>query len=177
MKSNAHPSVDSQMPLMKYRTMSWWKEYCLGKKTTYTSSDSDSNSNSESVGESVESSVTDKSAKNDSLSSLRQNGQLPLLSTLFELPQEEVQRVIEYHIKWIREFGFGHQNGLWIYALLVLLEKPITSEVCSVLRQLSRVCSEIRDKIKNPSSKRLIPLNLIICIIGRYFSQLDMVDE
>lgn len=167
---NAKPSEG------RTRSMLWWKEYCIGKKS------SDEESSSDSVCDSSQSTLTDTPNSNDSLlkneKKIKPKANLPLLSFLCDMSSEEVILNLSYHIKWIRQFGFTHQNAIWIYALLVNLEKPLPSEVYSTLRELSRVCSEVRAKIGSISeSTILVPLNLIICLIGRYFDQNDMIDE
>jgi survival of motor neuron protein-interacting protein 1 len=154
------------------RSMWWWKEYCIGKK----SSDEESSSGSEQSTLTDTPNSNDSSLKNDK--QIKPKANLPLLSFLCDMSSEEVILNLSYHIKWIRQFGFTHQNAIWIYALLVNLEKPLPSEVYSTLRELSRVCSEVRAKIGSISeSTILVPLNLIICLIGRYFDQNDMIDE
>ena len=94
------------------------------------------------------------------------------------MTQDEVIRVLSYHQKWIKQLGFTADMGRWIYALLVALDKPLPSEVYSVLRDLSRVCSECRHKMDiKTDTKTVNAINLIICLIGRYFEQNDMCDE
>lgn len=154
------------------RNMSWWRKHCLGKLADEDSSSSESGQSSV---------IGMPQSSNSNKSDCQMRGQKPLLSTLCCLSQLEIYRVISYHIKWIKQFGFKHQNGLWLYSLLVCLEKPFTSEVDSMLRELSREISLIRSKFISSNEKLsnplIISLNLIICIIGRYFNQSDMIDD
>lgn len=164
----------------KSRSINWWKEFCFGNKNNSDNSSSESESICESEQTNADTPQSNSSSlnTNDKTSSSSSRGQLPLLSIVCEMSQDEVIHVLDYNVKWIRQFGFSNKNGIWIYALLANLEKPLISEVYSTLRELSRVCSEVRSKIESQDqTKTLIPLNLIICLIGRYFNQCDMVDE
>ncbi|KAF5280990.1 hypothetical protein FQA39_LY05195 [Lamprigera yunnana] len=67
--------------------------------------------------------------------------------------------------------------GCWIYNILATIQKPLNPDLCVLLRQLSRVCSKIRSKLPPDALTNLyVPLNLFICIIGKYFGQLDLTD-
>uniref|UniRef100_A0A8D0HM25 Gem-associated protein 2 n=1 Tax=Sphenodon punctatus TaxID=8508 RepID=A0A8D0HM25_SPHPU len=68
-------------------------------------------------------------------------------------------------------------TGRWVYALLACLEKPLLPEAHSLIRQLARRCSEIRVLEKNKNDERVSALNLLICLVGRYFDQHDLADE
>ncbi|XP_061709093.1 gem-associated protein 2-like isoform X1 [Cydia pomonella] len=83
----------------------------------------------------------------------------------------------------IREVAPGdtidHKTGRWIYAFLARLTHPPLSETISLLRNLARACAEIRSHInqeEEDASLRAAPLNLFICIVARYFGQLDLAD-
>ncbi|RWS08703.1 gem-associated protein 2-like protein [Dinothrombium tinctorium] len=102
----------------------------------------------------------------------------PLLKSLLQLSQNDIHNILVDHIRWIKQAGYSYFRGLWIYSLLAFLEKPLQSEVYSTLRDLSRLCSVERSSATFSSdSEEMTSLNLIICLIGRYFNQLDMVDN
>ncbi|XP_054164208.1 gem-associated protein 2-like [Oppia nitens] len=164
------------------RPMNWWREFCIGKT-------SDNNSSDDSSDESICDDKSDVSTTTDgtpnSSSQLKRTKRqkpepnVPLLSTLCGLTQDEVVRVLSYHIQWIRQFKFTQHMGLWIYSLLVCLDKPLPADVYSTLRDLSRVCSECRQRCRSTSDDctEWWALNLIICLIGGYFDQTDMCDQ
>ena len=162
-------------PFFRNKPLNWWKEFCTGRKTDDTS---DSSTASD-----TESDLTPNTTPNQKTGikpekRVKPEPNQPLLSYLCDMSADEVIRVLSYHNQWLQHFGFTQHNGRWIYSLLVSLEKPLPSEVYSILRDLSRVCSQCRHKIESKSdSKTLIALNLIICLIGRYFDQNDMCDE
>ncbi|KAF7273130.1 hypothetical protein GWI33_014124 [Rhynchophorus ferrugineus] len=67
--------------------------------------------------------------------------------------------------------------GAWIYAILVLLEKPLTPDCCFILREFTKKCSDIRANLDSSISiEDSLPLSLFICIISRFFNQLDLSD-
>ncbi|KAG8126294.1 hypothetical protein E2320_021474 [Naja naja] len=65
----------------------------------------------------------------------------------------------------------------WLYALLACLEKPLLPEAHSLIRQLARQCSEVRVLEENKNDEKVSALNLLICLVGRYFDQYDLADE
>ncbi|XP_048342180.1 gem-associated protein 2 isoform X2 [Sphaerodactylus townsendi] len=73
--------------------------------------------------------------------------------------------------------GIDYVQGRWLYALLACLEKPLLPEAHSLIRQLARRCSEVRVLEENKNENRVSALNLLICLVGRYFDQYDLADE
>ncbi|CAG2174313.1 unnamed protein product [Oppiella nova] len=169
-------------PPVRHRSMSWWRDYCIGKRSDHSSdSDSDRGGGGGDEDESDLSTPTDTPHNSSALKRekrAKRESNLPLMSTICALTQDEVIVLLSFYAKWCQQYRFTEHFGLWIYALLVALEKPLPAEVYSTLRDLSRVCSECRHKIGSDcDSNVLISLNLIICIIGRYFDQNDMCDQ
>ncbi|ERE73128.1 survival of motor neuron protein-interacting protein 1 [Cricetulus griseus] len=68
-------------------------------------------------------------------------------------------------------------QGRWFYALLACLEKPLLPEAHSLIRQLARRCSEVRLLVGSKDDERVPALNLLICLVSRYFDQRDLADE
>lgn len=101
----------------------------------------------------------------------------PLLRTVLAMPQSTVCKVLGYHIEWLEE---GTTNVLtsaqWLYALLACLEIPCESETHWLLRQLARKVATIRASIESKDSPDLVPINLLICLISKYFEQYDLGD-
>ncbi|KAL4716931.1 hypothetical protein ACJJTC_012742 [Scirpophaga incertulas] len=76
-------------------------------------------------------------------------------------------------------YTIDHKIGRWIYALLACLRQPLLSDTISILRDLARKCNDIRSRIdpEDPNATVLVmPFNIFICIVARYFSQLDLAD-
>lgn len=104
-------------------------------------------------------------------------GILPLVSVMVAMDQSTVLKVLEYHLNWFEVTGFTEKQGYWFYALLVCLDKPLLPDACSLLRGLARACSRLRASLEGPDDSRLLPLNLFICLISRYFDQSDLTDH
>ncbi|CAG5122109.1 unnamed protein product [Candidula unifasciata] len=111
------------------------------------------------------------------LESSESEGTPPLLHIVAHMDQQLVTCVLEYHINWLEATGFTSRQGQWFYALLASLQKPLTPEVCSWIRRLARLCSNIRASLESSSDPRLNELNLIICLVSRYFDQRDLADS
>lgn len=102
----------------------------------------------------------------------------PSLSMLVKLDQSDHHKLLSYFARWIKDDGFCEQIGLWIFSVLACIEKPIPSPVYATLREISRKLSAARGEIDDDQDlKSMKSINIIICIIGRYFDQKDMVDE
>ncbi|XP_030639131.1 gem-associated protein 2 [Chanos chanos] len=101
----------------------------------------------------------------------------PFLSIVSKLNQATVSAVLEYLINWFEEREFVPQLGRWLYALLACLEKPLLPEAHSLIRQLARRCSTVRANLESKDDERLSALNLLICLVARYFEQNDLADK
>lgn len=101
----------------------------------------------------------------------------PFLSIVSKLNQSTVSAVLEYLISWFEDSDFEPQLGRWLYALLACLEKPLLPEAHSLIRQLARRCSAVRANLESKDDDRLSALNLMICIVARYFEQGDLADK
>lgn len=108
---------------------------------------------------------------------VRHEGILPLVSTVVNMDQPTVIKVLEYHLNWFEATGFSDKQGYWFYALLLCLDKPLLPDACSLIRGLARACANLRASLENSEDKRLIPMNLFICLISRYFEQRDLGDD
>lgn len=102
----------------------------------------------------------------------------PTLTTIFCLNQPMVERMLEYlveHLENVTEIGY--KLGQWIYALLAVVELPLTPDTCSCLRSLARTCSVMRAKsLETLKVHQIGAINLFICLVARYFRQLDLAD-
>jgi len=104
-------------------------------------------------------------------------GKPPLLSMLVIMCQSVVEQVLEYHLAWFEAAGFSPEQGRWLYALLAVLEKPLSPEACFSVRQLARLCCNLRASLESSEDSQLVHLNLLICLVARYFDQIDLADN
>ncbi|XP_071443868.1 gem-associated protein 2 [Hetaerina americana] len=104
---------------------------------------------------------------------------LPLLSIVTAIPHPVVEKMLEYEVEWLssNRCSFSHDQGSWLYALLAALELPLTPDTCSILRNLARLCSQLRAKLDKPDHPDVAALNLFICLVANYFRQSDLADK
>ncbi|XP_061649739.1 gem-associated protein 2 [Phyllopteryx taeniolatus] len=101
----------------------------------------------------------------------------PFLSIASRLSQSTVLTVLDILISWFEERDFVPQLGRWLYALLACLEKPLLPEAHSSIRQLARRCAQLRSNLVSQDDDNLPALNLLICLVARYFEQNDLADQ
>ena len=104
---------------------------------------------------------------------------LPLLHIISEFRQTQVTKLIEYIVDWCELTGEVDTNqALWIYSLMAAVEKPLHPDVQSALRSVVLVCSNQRMNLCQDESttKDFSHLNLIICLVAKYFGQADLSD-
>ncbi|XP_058793150.1 gem-associated protein 2 isoform X2 [Phymastichus coffea] len=102
----------------------------------------------------------------------------PTLTTILELSQPTIEQVLEYLVEFLEDQRFIEpQLGRWLYALLAALELPLHPDVCSCLRSLARLCSNKRSQLDFSQANEALSLNLFICLVARYFRQLDLADQ
>ena len=101
-------------------------------------------------------------------------GHPPILQIVSNLKQSTITRLIERHSDWAVTVGeIDINQALWFYALMSAVEKPLHPDIESSLRSFVLICSKQRSKQKKISRE----LDLIICIVAKYFGQADLADE
>ncbi|XP_068938405.1 gem-associated protein 2 isoform X1 [Petaurus breviceps papuanus] len=150
--------LDNNVTMPKSEDEEGWKKFCLGERLY------------------AEMSVATATGENPGIDYV-QIGFPPLLSIVSRMNQATITSVLEYLINWFGEKDFTPELGRWLYALLACLEKPLLPEAHSLIRQLARRCSEVRFLVESKEDDRIPALNLLICLVSRYFDQRDLADE
>ncbi|XP_042309349.1 gem-associated protein 2 isoform X1 [Sceloporus undulatus] len=150
--------LDSNVAIPRPDDEEGWKKFCLGEKLY------------------LETAVQVPSDDSEGIDYV-QIGFPPFLSIVSRMNQATVTAVLEYLTNWLAAKEFTTELGRWLYALLACLEKPLLPEAHSLIRQLARQCSEVRVLEENKNDEKVSALNLIICLVGRYFDQHDLADE
>lgn len=143
-----------------------WCVYCLGKEKY-----------EQTYGAKYENFEDESGAPKRKKSRITTEKNLPLLSIILYLSQNHVIKLITYHVEWLEKAKFSHDQGKWLYALLLCLETPLDPDTCALLRSLARVCSSLRSDLSDADDEALKPLNSIITIVSEYFDQIDMSDN
>ncbi|XP_028995288.1 gem-associated protein 2 [Betta splendens] len=158
MKNRKHWSsqtLDDNVLMPKPTDEEGWKRFCLGEKVYLGNLSSDTESELD----------------------FTKVGFPPFLSIVSRLNQSTVMIVLELLISWFEEKEFIPQLGCWLYALLACLEKPLLPEAHSSIRQLARRCAQLRSSLQSQEDEKLPALNLLICLVARYFEQNDLADQ
>jgi len=113
-------------------------------------------------------------------------GEPPKLGFVTAMPVYVCEQVLEYVVSWLAVTGWRADYGPWVYTLLTRLEKPLTPDVGSLLRDLALFCAQQRLEIANKveaietggvPDDNIAALNLFICLVAKYFDQGDLVDR
>ncbi|KAI9145283.1 survival motor neuron interacting protein 1-domain-containing protein [Paraphysoderma sedebokerense] len=110
----------------------------------------------------------------------------PHLSILAALSHRQTVHLLRLHNSWISDDNITKAQSEWIFALLVKLDKLLTGDELSILRELAKKCSKIRDVLANQRydpgatdggevSNQIAYVNMIIAIVSGYFGQLDLL--
>lgn len=166
-----------------------WCCYCFGKDfwSTIVKAQKDGD---ESESASEDESTNDHNKPSTVFNDITE-GQKPETSIITQLKQTEVVALLDFQISWVELVGMIREDqGLWLYSLMAHLDKPPHADVTSSMRSLVLACSRQRKQIyesenldakveegDNSMPKMTIHLNLIICLVARYFEQKDLADE
>jgi survival of motor neuron protein-interacting protein 1 len=115
------------------------------------------------------------------------NGRSPTVSLILQLDQVMVRRVLSHLIHYIVDGNFPviGKRGLWLYALLARLDRPIHRDDAVVLYSLLKKLTYLREQIPlsnfhtveecNRNEARALQdlacVNALIAIVGIYFEQ------
>lgn len=150
-------TLDDNVLMPKVTDEEGWRLFCLGNRVCSCTS-------------------SNKDAEPSPELDYNQVGFPPFLSIVSRLNQSTVLVVLEILITWFEGEDFVPQLGCWLYALLACLEKPLIPEAHSSIRQLARRCAQLRSTLESQDDEKLPALNLLICLVARYFEQSDLAD-
>lgn len=75
------------------------------------------------------------------------SGTPPMISVILSMPTHVVEQILEYQVTWVQNTGWKEEYGTWLYSLLTRIEKPLTPDMGSILRDLALFCSQERSKL------------------------------
>jgi survival of motor neuron protein-interacting protein 1 len=84
-------------------------------------------------------------------------------------------KLLFYHIEWLEGSTVTSKQATWMWALLTRLDKVMTSDQLSVLRDVSRKFISLRQGYQDPLDPSVIYLNILITIIAKHFGQADLL--
>ncbi|KAG0563246.1 hypothetical protein M758_8G015100 [Ceratodon purpureus] len=98
----------------------------------------------------------------------------PLLGILMKLDEVKRAALLRYHIAWLeRVDGLPEERAQWLFALSVVVDKPLDAQTMAAYRSLLRRCASLRASKTSAEDEDLHRLNVLITIAGRYFGQAE----
>ncbi|XP_062549949.1 protein Gemin2 [Armigeres subalbatus] len=112
----------------------------------------------------------------------------PFVRILLSIPQRNLEVLLEYLNEWLQEERSEEVSveeriyrkdwiTQWVYAILACIITPLEPYVHSVLRDIAKMCIAMRNDLGAEDELKVLPLNLLICIISKNFNQLDLGDN
>ncbi|XP_055534922.1 protein Gemin2 [Wyeomyia smithii] len=112
----------------------------------------------------------------------------PYVRVLLSIPQRNLELLLEYLYDWLQgcqaddhmaECKSYRKDWItqWIYAILACIIVPLEPYIHSILRDIAKACIVMRNELTAEEESKVLPLNLLICIISRNFNQLDLRDN
>lgn len=105
----------------------------------------------------------------------------PVLSKVAVLAQSAKIKMLELLTKCISNIktseDFKDNVGMWIFAVLAALDIPLSPSDCFVMREFCKRCLLTRSNLADSGDTTCIKaLNFFVCIVGRFYNQLDLAD-
>ncbi|CAM0142118.1 hypothetical protein VKS41_004179 [Umbelopsis sp. WA50703] len=102
-------------------------------------------------------------------------GHEPNVNIIQRISQDVALKLLFYHIEWLEGSIVTSKQATWMWALLTRLDKVMTSDQLSVLRDVSRKFISLRQGYQDPLDPSVIYLNILITIIAKHFGQADLL--
>ncbi|VDN26847.1 unnamed protein product [Cylicostephanus goldi] len=74
-------------------------------------------------------------------------GTPPAVPIVLSLTSAMVENVIQYAVEWAECDGLSRPLREWIFALLLLIHKPVMPDVCAAMRSLANLCRRTRSSM------------------------------
>lgn len=105
----------------------------------------------------------------------------PVFSKLALLAQSTKIKMLELLTTYISNVksakDFKGNVGMWVFAILASLDIPLSPSDCFIMREFCKRCLHIRSKLVAKQDETCISaLNFFICIVARFYNQLDLAD-
>ena len=94
----------------------------------------------------------------------------PSLKLVASLNQSHIISLLSYIPEWKQELT--HEDCVWIFALLVALDRRLSSHEISVLRMLANKCISLREQ----RSELAVYYDIFIVIVVQLYGQYDLVE-
>ena len=97
---------------------------------------------------------------------------LPHLSLLRRLDEVSRAFLLRQHICWMMDLKqLAKDRACWLFALAVVVGRPLDANTSSALATLFRKCSELKSRVTTREEPTLPMLDMLLSIAGSYFGQ------
>ncbi|KAJ1358399.1 hypothetical protein KIN20_016813 [Parelaphostrongylus tenuis] len=103
-------------------------------------------------------------------------GTPPAVPVVLSLPSRKVNALITYVAEWAESDNFNRELREWMFALLLIVEKPLLPEVCAAIRGLANRCKSLRSSLEAEREDEIREFSWFITIAADYFGQTDLSD-
>ncbi|KJH53120.1 flavocytochrome c [Dictyocaulus viviparus] len=103
-------------------------------------------------------------------------GTPPATPVVFGISFSMVNILIPYAVEWAECDEFSRALREWLFALLLIVQKPLLPDVCAAIRGLANLCRKLRSSLDIERKDEIRELSWFIAIVGEYFGQTDLSD-
>uniref|UniRef100_A0AC34QAU6 Gem-associated protein 2 n=1 Tax=Panagrolaimus sp. JU765 TaxID=591449 RepID=A0AC34QAU6_9BILA len=103
-------------------------------------------------------------------------GTPPTTRFVLSLNDVQIDCLLKYLLTAFTEIGYTRALFEWIYALLMVIPKPIHHDTTSMLREFVQKCRKLRSELTKDDKTLIIEYTMLIVIISISFSQRDLAD-
>ncbi|PIO59344.1 hypothetical protein TELCIR_19194, partial [Teladorsagia circumcincta] len=98
------------------------------------------------------------------------------ISTTGFIYDVQVNAVLPYAVEWAECGEFTRALREWIFAFLLIVQKPLMPDVCAAIRGLANLCRSSRNSVDIERKDEIRELSWFITIVSEYFGQTDLAD-
>ncbi|VDL66075.1 unnamed protein product [Nippostrongylus brasiliensis] len=91
-------------------------------------------------------------------------GTPPAVPVVLSISSTMVNTLISYAVEWAED-EFTRALREWLFALLLIIEKPLLPDVCAALRALASTCRRLRSRTDMKRSEVLYSTNVQLSLI------------
>ncbi|MFH4982078.1 hypothetical protein AB6A40_008787 [Gnathostoma spinigerum] len=106
-------------------------------------------------------------------------GTPPTARLVLSLSEARVSNLVQYLSEKFLDSSYSRALMEWIFAMLLVLQKPLQQDVCASMRSMVRHARALRETFEPPdgcNSPIVLELSYLIAIVSVYFGQTDLAD-
>ncbi|KAK6029421.1 flavocytochrome c, partial [Ostertagia ostertagi] len=103
-------------------------------------------------------------------------GTPPAVPVVLSISSSTVNAILPYAVEWAECGEFTRALREWIFALLLIVQKPLMPDVCAAIRGLANLCRSLRNSVDIERKDEIRELSWFITIVSEYFGQTDLAD-